>query len=286
VSFEADVDSRNYRFAFPVDDLWAIPPDFEFHPGDNIQAGLFLPRDDPDWFGRRSYPPRLLLLYSERVLIVSHPESNKPLQGMELADLIGVESAHVLLLGSMRLIHSDGGIEIRYNRRDSGPVERWLGALRDLIHGGNQSRAVVPNQQFGDTIDFKFHHALTTELAQTERLQASWFSPPSEAATRCWIFSRNRVQPGNLLALTAHRVLWITDKVFKSYERYGYTARYARLSELEDVLITASGDRALITIAFRRGEPWVVPIPAHSTTGATAFAEAANQVRHRQAMRL
>jgi hypothetical protein len=43
-----------------------------------FDAGLCLPRDDPGWFGRSSYPPRILLLKDGAPHIVSHPSAAEP----------------------------------------------------------------------------------------------------------------------------------------------------------------------------------------------------------------
>ncbi|MGA3075276.1 MAG: hypothetical protein ABSG56_16435 [Bryobacteraceae bacterium] len=57
------VDSRQYRFTFAIEALSQVPPDFVLPPEFGVfDAGVFLPRGDVDWLGRRRYPARILLL--------------------------------------------------------------------------------------------------------------------------------------------------------------------------------------------------------------------------------
>src|SRR5947209_7745934 len=100
-------DSREYRFAFEIQSLSEIPANFAIqeNPG-TFRSGVFLPRDDPDWFGRRSYPARVLLLYDESVTIAAHSGAREPSTTISLRDLEMIESGHVLLIGWSRLFWS------------------------------------------------------------------------------------------------------------------------------------------------------------------------------------
>ncbi len=72
-------DSRRYIVAFELGSKNDCPPDFELLDSlAGFDAGLFLPRDDPDWFGRSSYPPRILLLQKGGLHIVSHSTTGEP----------------------------------------------------------------------------------------------------------------------------------------------------------------------------------------------------------------
>ena len=57
-----EVDSREYVFAYLIRSAEDVPADFPIPEPERFRTGLFLPRDGPDWFGRRAYPPRILLL--------------------------------------------------------------------------------------------------------------------------------------------------------------------------------------------------------------------------------
>jgi hypothetical protein len=50
-----------------------LPSDFPIPQPERLRLGLFLPRDGPDWFGRRKYPPRILLLEANALVVLTHP---------------------------------------------------------------------------------------------------------------------------------------------------------------------------------------------------------------------
>ncbi len=96
---ETEVDSRNYVFALPIRCAEDIPRDFGYRGDAGFLAGVFLPRDDPDWFGRSDYPARLLLLFEDRIVVIPHPKARKaaPIK-LLLEDLEAVESGRALVL--------------------------------------------------------------------------------------------------------------------------------------------------------------------------------------------
>lgn len=71
-------DSRHYRFPYLIRSKDDIPADFPKVPH-TFDAGLFLSRDDPDWFGRSAYPPRILVLLENKIQIHTHPSARKPM---------------------------------------------------------------------------------------------------------------------------------------------------------------------------------------------------------------
>ena len=99
----ATVDSRQYVVAYGGHSAAECPPDFLL-PTElgHFETGLFLPRGDPDWFGRSSYPPRLLWLTKETFHVVPHPTSSEQPSDFRVEDVCFVESAHILLKGWLR----------------------------------------------------------------------------------------------------------------------------------------------------------------------------------------
>jgi hypothetical protein len=74
-----EVDSRQYIFAYLIRSLEDVPADFPIPAADGgFRLGLFLPRDEPDWFGRSTYPTRILLLSGGAVVILPHPKMREP----------------------------------------------------------------------------------------------------------------------------------------------------------------------------------------------------------------
>jgi len=73
-----------------------LPPTI---PG--FDAGIFQPRDDPDWFGRSSYPSRILLLKDNTLHLISHPVAGRPPCRWTLEQISAVESGHLLPKGRL-----------------------------------------------------------------------------------------------------------------------------------------------------------------------------------------
>jgi hypothetical protein len=95
-----EVDSRQYLFAYLIRSLDDVPADFPIPAGDGgFRLGLFLPRDEPDWFGRSSYPTRIALLSGGAIVILHHPKLNEPVIRIPLQELLFVEAGHILLIG-------------------------------------------------------------------------------------------------------------------------------------------------------------------------------------------
>ena len=101
------MDSREYRFIFPVDTPADIPSDFRSSVQSRFfETGIFLPQDDTNWFTRLpEYPARLLLLNDRRLSIVPHPTTGQPTVEMRLDDLIQLETGTILLFGWIDLTH-------------------------------------------------------------------------------------------------------------------------------------------------------------------------------------
>ena len=83
----------------------------------------------PDWFGRRAYPPRVLLLSADRLTAIAHPASGEAAQTIPPADVQFVEYAHFLLSGWITFALSGGRREFRFNTCTSRPVEELLRAV-------------------------------------------------------------------------------------------------------------------------------------------------------------
>jgi hypothetical protein len=276
--FAADADSRDYAVAFSIASPDDVPPDFDYPIEDGIRAGVFLPRDDPDWLGRSSYPPRLLLLYPEFVLLLSHPARGRAVERIPLRDIVSVESSRALLAGAIRIGACDRVTEVRYNRRTAGPIESWLAALRDSLLDPPQPCTHCSGTIGG--VGLKLLNAHAAELGPRETVSECWFSPSGKRNLRRWLRARRTVEPGNLAIMTGSRIVWISDEVSGAFERYGYTARYAPLREIDSVALLERRDRRLLQVSFQRCGAWHIPVPAVSVESARRFAFAAARILH------
>lgn len=234
---ETEVDSRNYVFALPIRCAEDIPRDFGYRGDAGFLAGVFLPRDDPDWFGRSDYPARLLLLFEDRIEVIPHPKARKaaPIK-LLLEDLEAVESGRALLIGWIRF-HGREITEVPYNRRTSEPVDDWLGMLRHCLCRSHAAPS-ADWRMSGDALDVKFRNALLANSEQGEEPAAFWFKAPI----------------GQLIAVMPNRVLWITDRMGRFRERYGYVAKYAPWHAVKDFSMTPESVR----LTLKSGAEWAV----------------------------
>src|ERR1039458_2129495 len=148
------IDSRDYIVAFELRSIGDCPADFEL-PSSVVgfDAGLFLPRGDRDWFGRPSYPPRILLLKGGALYIVSHPGTGEPPCRGAMDQITAVESGHMLLKGWLRFTGSGFDQTIRYNTRGFQSVFQFMRRLRHELLPSAESGG---SSQSRGSLDIKF----------------------------------------------------------------------------------------------------------------------------------
>ena len=170
------VDSRDYIVAFEMRSANDCPPDFELPSSvAGFDAGLFLPRGDRDWFGRPSFPARILLLKGGTLYIISHPSTGEPPRQCSLEQIASVESGHMLLKGWLRFAGSGFDYVVRYNTRGFQPVFQFMRRFRDRLLPEAGSRG---SSQSGLVLDIKFGNALTSELDSGETVLMQVFQTP------------------------------------------------------------------------------------------------------------
>jgi hypothetical protein len=258
------LDSRQYRIAFPIEDLSQVPADFVL-PLDcgAFDAGVFLPRDDMDWLGRRRYPARILLLSDREALIVPHPSADEQPVRVPLDLIERIEWGRILLIGWI-VLNGDGRvIRLPYNTRARAPVEKCMQTLVDRWLPAPPAREIPFAGAFGEPIDLKFEYARSAELLAGETALAQFF----QASPR-----------GDLALVTSRRLLWITERRNGRYERYGTVGNSAGLSSIAGVRWVRTGRRGNLEVAFRSGASWHVPIREDQEEDARGFEAAVRRM--------
>ena len=254
------VDSRDYVVAFELHSIDDCPADFKLPSSvASFDAGIFLPRGDRDWFGRPSYPPRILLLKGGAFYIVSHPGTGEaPRQGA-MDQIAAVESGHMLLKGWLRFTGSGFDHSIRYNTRGFRSVFQFMRRFRDELLRDALPLGPLPIP-FEGGLDMKFANALALELDVGETILMRTFLPPGEAVSRRWVIPRRHWVAGDLLALTSRRLLWITDRESGSYSRYGSIASYAPFDAVQSICLVSGRSGQVLQVDLRSGPVWRIPI--------------------------
>jgi hypothetical protein len=284
---EPAVDSRRYIVAFQLRSANDWPPDFEL-PSTlaGFDTGIFLPRDDPDWFGRSSYPPRILLLQGSALHMVSHPTAGEPPRRWELEQISSVESGHMLLKGWLRFTGPGFDCTIRYNTRGFPPVHGFMRCFRDRLPRDPSGAGPWPattaallgppetsEGPLGTSLDIKFTNALARELDSGEIVVMQVFQPPREERSRSWLLLRRRAIAGDLLALTGRRLLWITDRERGYYSRFGSIASYAPFDAVASIGLTSGGGGDMLQVDLNSGSAWQIPMTSESREGRRRIAE-------------
>jgi hypothetical protein len=267
------MDSRDYIVAFELGSAGDCPPDFEL-PSTlaGFDAGLFLPRDDPDWFGRSSYPPRILLVKDSALHIASHPSTGEQARQFAMERISSVESGHLLLKGWLRFTGYGFNCTVPYNTRGFPSVFRFMRRFRDKLLGGTQPPA-APEADPGTGLDIKFGNALARELDFGEAILAQAFEPPREVGSKTWLIPHRHWIAGDLLALTARRLLWITDRERGAYSPYGSIASYAPLGAVRSIGLTSGRRGHVLQVDLNGGSTWQVRVARDSRSDCQRVAE-------------
>jgi len=258
------IDSRRYIEAFEVCSIDDCPPDFELPVSlAGFDAGLFLPRDSPDWFGRSSYPPRILLLKGSALHIVPHPSTGEPPWRCTMEQISSVESGHMLLKGWLRFTGSGFDYTIRYNTRGIRSVFRFMRSFRNKFLRGSELRGTREIHSRSG-LDIKFANGLARELDSGEVVLMQVFQPPREVRSRGWLLPHRHWIAGDLLALTSRRLLWITDRERGYYCRYGSIASYTPFDAVLSVGLRTGRGGHILQVDLNGGSAWRIPIESES----------------------
>jgi hypothetical protein len=268
-----DVDSRQYIIAYAIRSLEDAPADFPIPAGDvGFRMGLFLPRDKPDWFGRSSYPARILLLSGGAIVILPHPKMGEPVIRISLQELLFVEAGHILLIGWLRFVEKDCEHKLPYNTRCQPSVEEFLRVLREEYLPGTPGMGPCGPFGFGEPLDVKFRNAEHFELDASERVLFRFFSPTTKMTRRRWMLRSKSRAPGDLVAVTDRRVLWITERVQERYELYGTVTRSAPFRALAQLTCQRTDGNCALSVKFASEASWRIPLPLERQAEAHRFA--------------
>jgi hypothetical protein len=273
-----EIDSRQYIFSYLIRSPDDAPADFPILEPERLRIGLFLPRDGPDWFGRRAYPPRIVLLEANAIVVLTHPRYAEPPVRVALPDIVFCENGHILLIGWIRLVTTaSSAIHLPYNTGLDRSVSEFVDTLlREYLaeekESGNESAPSAGHSTFGAPLDIKFGNSLAHALQPGEHLRATWFTQPYQVSRRWGLFRVNTQVGADLVAYTDRRILWITDRCNGRYERYGTVVSSAPARRVIGAQSQRWGDANALTISLHSGASWSIPTPSERQADAESFA--------------
>jgi hypothetical protein len=280
ISTDGDgVDSRQYIFSFAIETLSLVPTDFVLPPDlRGLRAGVFLPQAEPDWFGRHKYPARILLLTEREVVVVAHPTAGDEPLRFPLDRLERLEWGRILLTGWIVFIWDTGQKQLLYNTRARGPVEKFMRTFEDRWLPARPRADAHPPSVFGEPLNIKFEYARSAELVLGDTPLAQFFQPAICGTRRLLWFHQKSWSPGDLVAATTRRLLWITERRHGRYERYGTVSHWAPLAAVAEIQCIRADNASELRITFRSGGSWRIPL-GENEEAARAFAAAVQECR-------
>jgi hypothetical protein len=276
----AEIDSRRYAFIFPVRGREHLPADFPVRVNfERVIAGVFLPQEQCDWYQKPRYPARILLLLGDELLAITHPASGEQEVRIALRDVLAIESTRILLDGRLTVYTSECVHTWRYNTRDERHVNEFLFYLRRATMAEERPTRSSKVLIFGEPLDIKFAAAESRELDHDEQLLARIFVAPRLAVQKNWVFKTESWTPGEYLALTSRRVLWITDQCNDFRSQCGSTASYAALQYLFGIRVTHHGQQDGLNVSLCGRLHWQVTLAKGFDDEAESFVECVRSLR-------
>ena len=273
------MDSREYVFIFPLKNHSDIPVDFgKVSRKYSLDAGVFLPQEDTNWFTRDpKYPARLLLLDDRRLHIIAHPTSAQAPLTLQLDDLVQLETGTVLLRGWVRLTTNNEVHEILYNTRASRPLEEFLQIVKTRWLDQFLPLAARLIHQYGDGLDIKFRNSVEDELLPGEAVLTHYFQAPVRKESKVLFLRREHWQSGHAVVLTARsRLIWITDEHRQRREFYASISFSAPLASLKKCTIeTDNKYQEQLVLRFASSLVWRIRVRP-GTAAAGSFCEFLN----------
>jgi hypothetical protein len=268
--FERAVDSRKYIVSIELRSAADCPNDFRLPAAAAaFDAGIFLPRDDPDWFGQYAYPPRMLLLAGDTLWLMPHPSANERAGLCGLEHISSVESGHMLLKGWLAFRGVGFDYAIPYNTRGQPTVLRFMRKFRTAWLGSGE---LVPGGiAMGDDLDVRFANALEDELDPEETVAVKFFQRGRQLKRRWTIRRTTQSLPGDLLVLTNKRVIWITDRERGAKAQFGTISTYAPFRTLRAARLVSKGNKCFFQLDLP-GTRCLVPVGDGYTSEGEAFA--------------
>ena len=271
--------TQQYSHAYLIQRPDHLPTDFPVKADfAKLICGLFLPSRRRGKFGVAFCPARILLLFPDSVAVVAHPSTGSPRADIQIDDIVVIEQRRLLLDASISIRASDVVQEWPYDVHEEGSVAEFLSHLRHLFLTNQPAERTLGRSVFGEPLDHKFGCGESDHVDRSEALTARFFSAPSTMIRKRWLVRTNVLVPGEYLALTSRRILWLSDQIDGVYQPSGMIAKYAPLRYISEIRFSRRGDTCEINLDFWGSIRWSVPIQPDFCDEAKSFTKQAREV--------
>ena len=268
--------TQQYSHAYLIQRPDHLPTDFPVNADfAKLICGLFLPSRRRGKFGVASCPARILLLFPDSVAVVAHPSTGSPRADIQIDDIVVIEQRRLLLDASISIRASDVVQEWPYDVHEEGFVGEFLSHLRHLFLTNQPAERTLGRSVFGEPLDHKFGCGESDHVDRSEALTARFFSAPSTMIRKRWLVRTNVLVPGEYLALTSRRILWLSDQIDDNYEPRGIMSRFAPLRQVAEINVGNQNGTCEIVLTLFCGIHWRLPIQADFYGEAKSFAKQA-----------
>ena len=269
------MDSRDYICAFPIHSMDDVPADFEVPSGlSDLVTGVFLPQSDWDWLRRPAYPARLLLMSSDALWVIPHPETKAPNTRVPLSGLESIECGRILLLGWIGLHWVGDEQTYRYNRRFAYTLETFLTRLKASWLRRKAGVERPPVWEYGSPLTDKFEYAQQNEINTADEELLIRFFQPALRSVRGRLWRRLTWVSADLIVLTDRRLLWIAEQYKQAHEPYGTISRSAAIAAIDEIRYRVVDHQPHLHIQLGSGDVWRVHVNEGCAEHASSFCAA------------
>lgn len=249
-----------------------LPTDFPVEADfAKLVCGLFLPPRRQGRFAVAACPARILLLFPDMVAIIPYPATGSPRLNLRLNEIVVIEQRQLFPDASITMRASKAIHEWPYGVHEGGLVGEFLFQLRQLFLANEPKERTAGRGIFGEPLDHKFGCGESDYVDRSEALTARFFSAPSTLVQKRWLFPTKVAVPGEYLALTSRRILWLSDQIEGVYQPAGMMAKYVPLRHISDIRFRRQENACEIRLEFSANIRWRVPIQTDFCDEAESF---------------
>lgn len=266
--------TAQYEHAYLINTRDHVPTDFPVEADfERLICGLFLPPRHPGRLNKSAHSARIVLLFDDKVAVVPHPATESSPAEVRLDQILAVEHRRVFPDATITVRTPDNAQEWSYDLHAEGLVGEFLFQLRQILLTDEQTEGRTSRATFGEPLDHKFGCGESDNLDRSEPLIARFFSAPTTLIRKKWLLKTKTTVPGEYLALTSRRALWLSDQIDDSYEPRGIMSRFAPLRQVADIDVRSQDGTCEIVLTLFGGIHWRLPIQADFHGEAESFAK-------------
>ena len=272
--------AAEYRQAYLIGRQEHLPTDFPLAVDfEQVLSGMFVPaRAYGRLRGLRS-PACIVLLSQTMLLVIVNPREGGTRKIVPLHEILAIESRQVFPEGRITIRTANSVHEWPYDLHAEGYVTEFMYQLRQAVLSDGEAAQRSPDRSiFGEPLNHRFGCAESDNLDRGEPLMTRFFSAPSTTIRKRWLFKIKLPVPGEYLAVTSRRVIWITDRVDGIYEPTGIMSSYTPLRHFVGIGLHCQEKTCEMNLVFYGGVRWRVPIQPDFHDEAKSFVKQARRL--------